>query len=388
VRQRHIVAIPSWYKSARGSGGGYFRDQALALHRAGCRVAMLAPDLYTPRDLRHGTVAPGRGRSVRTENDDGVETWRRDAFVLIPRLPYRNAAVFAWCGLKLFARYIERNGPPDFVQVHGALNAGVAGWAIRKRWGVPYILTEHSTAFAQGRLRRWEEHLVRQVIDGAQHCIAVSPQLAALLSEHYPGSRWQYLPNPLGAAFLADAVAPARVNSGQSFVFICVARLSPEKGHARLIEAFADAFGGDPGVRLRLAGDGPIRGELERLCATRGVTRQVEFLGLLSSEDVRDRLLAADACVLASDVETFGVAVIEAMACGRPVVATASGGPEHVITAANGLLIPPRDGSALREALIQMRTEAGVYDRAAIRAEALRLYGPEAFARGFAAIVD
>jgi glycosyltransferase involved in cell wall biosynthesis len=386
VTAGHIVAIPSWYKSARGSGGGYFRDQALALQQAGWRVAMLAPDIYTPRDLRRGEVAPGRSRSVRVE-DDGVPTWRRDALVLVPRLPYRNATIFAWCGRQLFARYARANGAPDLVQAHGALNAGVAAWAIRRRWGIPYVLTEHSTAFAQGRLRRWERDLVRRVIGGAQHCLAVSPQLAELLTAQYPGSRWQYLPNPLGEAFLTADVAARRRETGEPFVFISVARLSPEKGHAALIEAFADAFAGGPGSRLRLAGEGPMRAELERLCAARGVAGQVDFLGLLPSETVRDELAAADAFVLASDVETFGVAVIEALACGRPVIVTASGGPDHMVSAANGMLILPRDPAALRDALIRMRREAGDYDSTAIRDEALRLYGPEAFARRFAEIV-
>jgi len=386
VTAGHIVAIPSWYKSARGSGGGYFRDQALALQAAGWRVAMLAPDLYTPRDLRRGAVAGGRGRKVRVE-DDGVPTWRRDALVLLPRVPYRNAAIFAWCGLKLVARYVTANGTPDLVQAHGALNAGVAAWAIRRRWGIPYVLTEHSTAFAQGRLRSWERDLVRRVIEGAQHCLAVSPQLATLLSEQYPGSSWRYLPNPLGEAFPAAAVAVTRRAADEPFTFVSVARLSPEKGHARLIEAFAEAFRGAPGIRLRLAGEGPMRGELERLCAARGVAGQVDFLGLLPSETVRDELLAADAFVLASDVETFGVAVIEALACGRPVIVTASGGPDHMVTPANGMLIPPGDPAALRKALIRMRQAAGDYDRMAIRAEALSLYGPEAFARRFAEIV-
>jgi glycosyltransferase involved in cell wall biosynthesis len=381
----HLVAIPSWYKSGRGSGGGYFRDQALALQRAGWRVSMLAPDIYTPRDLRRGPAPAVRGRTFSSD-DDGLPTWRRDALVLVPRLPYRNATAFALCGLRLFARYRAANGAPDLVQAHGALNAGVAAWAIRRRWGVPYVLTEHSTAFAQGRLRWWERDLVRRVVEGAQHCVAVSPQLAALLTAQYPGSRWQYLPNPLGAAFLTVDAA-ARRAAGAPFVFVSVARLSPEKGHARLIEAFAEAFGGDPGSRLRLAGEGPIRAELERLCAARGVAGQVDFLGLAPASGVREELLAADAFVLASDVETFGVAVIEALACGRPVIVTASGGPDHLVTAANGRLIPPRDPMALRDALIRMRQEAGDYDRAAIRAEALRLYGPEAFARRFAEIV-
>lgn len=381
----HIVAIPSWYRSARGSGGGYFRDRALALQRAGWRVAVLAPDLYTLRDLRRGKVAPGRGRSVRIQ-DDGVETWRRDTLVLMPRLPYRNAASFAWCGLRLFARYVAAHGRPDLVEVHGALNAGVAGWAIRRRWGIPYVLTEHSTSFAQGRLRWWERYIVRRIIADAQHCLAVSPQLAALLTEQFPGSRWQYLPNPLGETFVKNTVAPRQDTSG-AFRFVCVARLSPEKGHTRLIEAFASAFADDPAVHLRLIGDGPMRSELKWLCAARAVGGQVEFLGVLSSEQVRDQLSAGDAFVLPSDVETFGVAVIEALACGCPVIVTASGGPEHLVDDASGIVIPPRDSERLREALIRIRQRAGHYDRTAIRAAALKLCSPEAFARRFAETV-
>src|SRR5205814_7869353 len=148
-----------------------------------------------------------------------------------------------------------------------------------------------------------------RVIEGAQHCLAVSPQLAELLTAQYPGPRWQYLPNPLGEAFLTpDAAAATKREPGEPFVFVSVARLSPEKGHARLIEAFAEAFGGDAGTRLRLVGEGPMRAELERLCAARDIAGQVDFLGLLPSEKVRDELAAADAFVLASDVETFGVA--------------------------------------------------------------------------------
>ena len=143
----------------------------------------------------------------------------------------------------------------------------------------------------------------------------------------------------------------------------------------------------NPGTRLRLVGEGPIRPDLERLCAARGIAGQVDFLGLLPSEGVRDKLGRADAFVLASDVETFGVAVIEALAFGRAVIVTASGGPDHLVTAANGILIPPNDPAALRDALVQMRGQAASYDHAAIRAEALRLYGPEAFARRFAEIV-
>jgi glycosyltransferase involved in cell wall biosynthesis len=380
----HIVAIPSWYASGRGAGGGYFRDQALALQGAGFRVAMLAPEIHTPRDLRQGRGPAARAGRVTVE-DDGIPTWRRSSLVLLPRVPYRNALIWAQGGRALFRHYIARNGLPDLVHAHSALNAGVVALAIKRRYRLPFALTEHSTSFAQGRLRRWERHLVRRVVAAADRCIAVSPDLARLLEAQFPGSRWHYLPNPLGEAF---AAAPSfGTRSGEPFVFLSAARLSAEKGFVRLIDAFAEAFGGDSETKLRLAGGGPLREELERRCAERGIAAQVEFLGDLPAAGVRQAMLAANAFVLASDVESFGVVVIEALACGRPVVVTKSGGPDHLVNSGNGLLIPTRNRAALRDALKEMRRRAHGYDASAIRAEALSLYGPEAFARGFAALL-
>ena len=123
-------------------------------------------------------------------------------------------------------------------------------------------------------------------------------------------------------------------------------------GVARLEAQIALLRAADRLPRLRLAGDGPIRGDLERRCAQRGIAGQVDFLGDLPSYGVRDAILAADAFVLASDVESFGVVVIEALASGRPVVVTRSGGPDHLVNAKNGLLIPTRNHAALRDAQI------------------------------------
>ncbi len=174
-------------------------------------------------------------------------------------------------------------------------------------------------------------------------------------SNQYPASSWQYLPNILGEAFLRANVAAARPEADRPFVFLCVARLSPQKGIDLLLEAFAEAFCGAQNVRLRLVGDGPLLASLEHLGARLGIAPQIDFVGDLSADGVRAEMEAADAFALASRFETFGVVVIEALACGLPVVSTASGGPDHLIDASNGLLVPRADGGALRDALLQMR---------------------------------
>ena len=384
MKPRHIVVIPSWYSGGRGSGGGYFRDQALALQAAGHRVAILAPDIHTGRDLRAGRMPRGEAGRTIIEHD-GVAVYRRTRLMLLPRFPYRNALLWSRCGLALFDEYVARNGIPDLVHAHACLNAGVLAALIRARHGVPFILTEHSTGFAEGRLRWWERDLVRRVIARGAARIAVSPHLADLLEQQFPGSSWRYVPNILNEAFLTSA-EPSIRGREHPFVFLCAARLVPAKNHALLIDAFADAFAGDAAVRLLLAGDGNLRPALERQCAERGVAAQVEFCGTLSAEKLRAAMAGADAFVLASDVETFGVVVIEAQATGLPVVCTASGGPDHLIAPTNGLLVAAGDRQALSRALVEMRRRAPDYDRTQISAEAIRRFGPEAFAQSFADI--
>ena len=99
-----------------------------------------------------------------------------------------------------------------------------------------------------------------------------------------------------------------------------------KKGQADLLRAFAERFAGDPSVRLGIGGDGPERGRLHELAGSLAIAEQVDWLGALDRDGVRQAMCEADAFVLPSRLETFGVVVIEALACGLPVVATRSGG--------------------------------------------------------------
>jgi glycosyltransferase involved in cell wall biosynthesis/protein-tyrosine-phosphatase len=130
-------------------------------------------------------------------------------------------------------------------------------------------------------------------------------------------------------------------------------RLSPVKAQDDLIRAAKLLDAQVPGVRVLMAGDGPLRGQLEALAAQLGISRQVLFAG--ARDDIYDLIAAMDIFVLPSLSEGVPMALLEAMALGTPVVATAVGGvPEMVTNRATGLLVPPRDERALADACLEL----------------------------------
>jgi glycosyltransferase involved in cell wall biosynthesis len=157
---------------------------------------------------------------------------------------------------------------------------------------------------------------------------------------------------------LEDCVAPAgareqvRRSLGippEAATFVAVGRLEPQKDHRTLLAAFASERLAAAGARLLVAGDGPLRGELERQASALGVAGRVAFLGVRG--DVARLLAAADAFVLASAYEGNPLTVMEAMAAGRPVIATAVGCVPELVVEGTGRVVPPGDAGALAEAL-------------------------------------
>lgn len=132
--------------------------------------------------------------------------------------------------------------------------------------------------------------------------------------------------------------------------------LTREKDHATLIRAFGWAVGRLPKLRLLIAGDGPLRRDLERLRDELGLGDKVRFLGF--RDGIWGTFKALDVFVVSSRGEGLGVSLVEAMACGLPVVATRVGGiPEVVLDGETGILVPPGDPRALGEALVRLASD-------------------------------
>jgi len=132
-----------------------------------------------------------------------------------------------------------------------------------------------------------------------------------------------------------------------------VGRLTEQKGHTYLLDAFAQVMRVLPAARLLVIGDGELRPTLERRATRLGLHGSVIFTG--RREDVPRLMMALDVLALPSLWEGFGLVLLEAMAAGKPIVASrVSAIPEIVADGETGLLVPPRDVKALAQALLAL----------------------------------
>lgn len=186
------------------------------------------------------------------------------------------------------------------------------------------------------------------------------------------------LPGPAGRA-----AARQRFGLGDELAVGVVAALERRKGHDVLLRAIA-GLRGQPPIRCLVCGDGSQRAALERLAQDLGIASCVRFLG--EQRQVADVLAALDVFVMPSRHEGLGVAVLEAMAMGLPVVASAVGGiPEAVDAGHTGLLVPVEDATALGAAIDELARDL---ERArgmgvAGRARVLEKFSMDAMASGY-----
>lgn len=140
--------------------------------------------------------------------------------------------------------------------------------------------------------------------------------------------------------------------------------------------------------RLTIIGEGQKREWFEELATTLGLADRCRFLGNRTRSQVARAMMDCDLFIMPSKYETFGVVYVEAMACGKPVIACSGGPAEEIIPSWAGALAPPRDHVALAHSLGQVISELENYDEREIADYARRNYGPEAIATAISRVYE
>lgn len=369
----HILVIPSWYPQFSGDiGGSFFREQAIALRKAGYQVGVIYPQIRSLKNIKSILKKP---YGLTLENDEGINTIRWYAVNFIPKNKKYNKSHWIKVALKLFDTYVEQFGIPDIIHVHSMLYAGYVAQTIKIKYGIPYVVTEHSTAFARSLIPLDEISSLKQVVSNAKVCIAVSEEFSSLLNKLFETQKWTYIPNIVSDEFFNFE---QNLDAEEYFTFINVCFLEKKKRVDLLISSFAKAFKGNQKVRLKIGGDGILMSELKTLAKELGVESQIVFLGKLSRQQVKEEMALSNAFVLSSEYETFGVVLVEALALGKPVIATKCGGPESIVTPEVGYLISKNSEKEMIDSLLKLYQNWNKFNYLQIRQYCLENFSEKA----------
>jgi glycosyltransferase involved in cell wall biosynthesis len=236
-----------------------------------------------------------------------------------------------------------RRSRPDVVYAHFLVPAGL--WATLAG-RAPVVLTAHGQDVENARARSAVRRATALAVGRAAAVVAVSAWLRARLVDAVPAAAAKT--EVLDCGVDTERFAPADATAARDRLswrphgtaFLCVGALSERKNVLRLARAFERRGEGE----LVFVGDGPLRPALEGRPGIR-------LAGPVSHDEVAAWMTAADVVCQPSLVEPFGLATLEGMASGRPVVATGVGGPAEFVPPGAGVLVDPEDEGALVAAL-------------------------------------
>jgi glycosyltransferase involved in cell wall biosynthesis len=230
----------------------------------------------------------------------------------------------------------------------------------------PYIVACRGSDIRMSSRKSLRRALQLPLLRNAKRVAVVSNEIAEILTQKYGMPRHKIL--VVGNAYderITQKIANIRLyaETKRSKRIICVANMRPEKDHMTLLKGFAMLVKDMDEVKLLLLGDGPLRGQLEEFCAKHRL-RGVRFLGRLPYNDVLENVAKSDIFILTSVEEAMPNVVIEALALGKPVIATRVGGIQEIVKDGfNGLLISPRSPEQLTKALDTLLKDEKLYTR-------------------------
>ncbi len=276
------------------------------------------------------------------------------------------SALSRYVGLFRQVRRIAVQEQISIVHSGRCLPEGWIAWMLKKICGLPYCCYVHGEDVAAAGTSRELSMMVRQVLGCADYLIANSLNTKNLLTVDwkisadrirvlYPGTDTQrFLPKCGDSTLRTDPAWRDKT------VILTAGRLQRRKGHDMLIRALPQIREAIPGIHYAIAGDGDQRQFLEQLAAENGVSGHVQFLGENTDEQLLTCYQDCDLFALPNrqdgeDIEGFGIVLLEAQACGKPVLAGASGGTAETMNpGVTGLVVPCEQPGPLAEEIIRL----------------------------------
>ncbi len=372
--RKKILWVCSWYPNKLEPFNGDFiqRHARAAAMYNDIHVLFIAPDTTGSVSEKETTI---QHRGALTEQliffKKGTTLWGRI------RAHYRWIFLYR----KAVRDLIIKNGMPDLVHVHVPIKAGIMGLWIKRRYKIPFLVTEHWGIYNEiapdnySTRSRTFKFYTRQIFEKAAAFTSVSEYLAEGVNRLVVKKEYAVIPNVVDTSLFFY-----RQHTAAVFRFIHVSNMVPLKNTDGILRSFATLHRQYGNAELVMVGDSePL---VRQLAASLGLPDgAVIFRGEVPYERVAQEMQEANCLVLFSNIENSPCVIGEALCCGLPVIATKVGGIPELVEKDNSILVQSQDEEALTRAMLEMINEFNRYDRKAIAEKAVQRFSYDTVGR-------
>lgn len=372
----YILIIARGYPTDKYLLNGIFEfDQAKALQSAGCDIVYASIDLKSIRRIRRW----------------GIKTFRKDGINVaeiswpIGGLKEKSFDYFGKRAVKRLYKYIvKRYGHPALVHAH-FLDYAVLSADLCVHEQLPFVITEHYSKMNHDVVDDHTKERAKYAYRKADAVIGVSEFFCDRLARNTQIE-------PVCIHNIVDTsiflLQNKSLRTKDEYIFVSTGNLKEVKGFDLLIKAFSRIAKEYSQARLIIIGDGIEKNHLIELARKLNIFDKILFKGALNRIDIAHIYQNADSFVLSSRSETFGVAYIEAMASGLPVIATRCGGPENFVIPQTGILVEPENIDELYNAMQDFILQKESYDSKFISEYAKNEFSPKCIAEKIIALYE
>ena len=348
--------------------GIFEMDQAAALSAAGVEVKVLAVDLRSVRRWRHW----GYSHIERNGVDCHIMS------IPVGKAPHSVICSIGASALKRLYKRAYKNGEkPDVLHAHFTRQGKMAA-KLAKKEKLPLVITEHSSEMNKEQISASLLKTAKEAYSAADILIAVGAPLKKSIFEK-TGKESVVVPNIVDTGLFKPNTEKQK--NKELFTFVSVGGLIPRKRMDMLISAFSAVHAKHPQTELVIFGRGAEEERLRSQIESLRLNDSVHLKGLVSREEIAAQFQNSDAFVLLSQRETFGVAYIEALAAGLPVVATKCSGPEDFMKEDFGFLIDVNNEEQAVRAMTEVLERIDDFSSESISAQIKAQFSGESVSR-------
>lgn len=387
----NILILPSWYATADApTSGSFFHEQSVLLEDEtigefswNVHVITTEKDWISRQRSWYYRLFPNR---ISYTSVPQFLTPPSGAVVRFPFCKFDTDALNLHREVAALIHYfqVHPERKPALIQAHDALKGGVLARTLAQKLGIPYVVSVHMGPFLLHNYSNFWRHEIVACLEQAAAVLAVSEHQRQHILMH------EIKCNPIVTGNLVDETRfiLSEKNDSKQIIDFLIVTYYPNfiKDMDTFFESLVLLRDANQleGKRFTIVGGGEFSGELEQNYYQKkidqfGLHAWTRIVPKANREEMRHLMQQTDVLISTSIAESFGVAICEALLCGKPVISTRNGGVNDFLDERNAILVPIKSPDALSEAVLRMSVDRHQYDAQLLRAAIVEKYGRRAF---------